>query len=420
MTQSTQPADVETTSGTDVFVARQPIFDRDVKVFAYELLFRAGPENCFAVGTDPDQASSRVISDGVLLMGLGRLTEGKRAFINFTRTLLVSDYGSILPCDDIVVEVLEHVDADADVVAACRRLKAAGYLIALDDFACTERDDDLVPLADFIKVDFQAVSRPADRVALAERFLPLGVQVLAEKVETQEDFEQALAAGYTHFQGYFFSEPVVIKARDIPGFRLNYLRLMRQVNQPELELDELENIIKQELSISYRVLRYINSARFGLRKEVTSIRHALVLVGVKELRKWTSVWALAGLGRDRPQELIVASLVRARFSEMLGPLARLPDRTSELFMLGMFSMIDAIMGRPKEELLGSLPIPADLHAALLGDENDLQRVLDCVVAYERGEWAACSGAAALLGVEDAAIPPCYLEATRWAREIFPA
>ena len=259
------------------FVARQPIFDPHQKVYAYELLFRSGMDNFFDA-SDPDQASTSVIVDRLLLMGMEKLTGGDRAFINCTRNVLIKGYAALLPKDKVVVEILESVEPDDEVVGACLRLKRAGFMLALDDFIYEERLEPLLPLVDFVKVDFRETTE-RDRRALVEKLSPRGIKMVAEKVETRSELQQASEMGYTYFQGYFFSKPEIIVAKDIPGYKLNYLRVLQAVNQPEINLVELENIIKLEASLTYKLLRYLNSAFFGFRTEIRSIHHALALLG---------------------------------------------------------------------------------------------------------------------------------------------
>lgn len=407
----------ESTETGDVFVAAQPIFDRQTKVYGHELLFRSGPDNFFPPGSDPDQATSNVIATGLGMIGLEALTGGAHAFVNLPRNLLVNDFAFILPRQRTVVEILETVKPDREVIEACRRLKRRGYKIALDDFVDEPEHEVLLQFTDFVKVDFQLTAE-AERKAIARRFIRRGIRMLAEKVETQEEVTEASAEGYKFFQGYFFSKPMMVAARDVPGFRLNYLRLLRELNRPQLDFDQVEEIVSHELSISYRVLRAINSAAFGLRSEVKSIRQALVLLGPEQMRKWACVWGLAGLGQDRPVELIVSTIRRARFCELLGGLSHLDILSTEFFLLGLFSTIDAIMGRPKEEILEGLSVPTATCDALLGADTPLGSLLACAIGAERGDWDACSAAGAVLDVTEAEISKCYLEASAFARDAF--
>jgi len=242
----------------DLFIARQPIFTRQQKVYAYELLFRSGPANVFP-DVDPNHASARVITDSLFNLGLQTLTGGKLAFINMTRDLLVGDYASMLPKDEIVIEVLEDVKPDAKVIEVCRQLRDAGYLIALDDFTETPEKAPLVALASIIKVDFLATQKETRR-SLVQRFAPRGIRLLAEKVETQEAFQEAVDLDYTYFQGYFFAKPAVLKAKSAPECRLTYLALLQEVVKREVDLRKVASVIGRDVTLSYKLLRFINSA----------------------------------------------------------------------------------------------------------------------------------------------------------------
>lgn len=398
------------------FVARQPIFDPHQKVYAYELLFRSGLDNFFD-GSDPDQASSSVIIDSLLLMGMEKLTGGDLAFINCTRNVLIKGYAALLPKDQVVVEILESVEPDDEVVGACLRLKRAGFMLALDDFIYKEQLEPLMPLIDFVKIDFRTTTEK-DRRALVEKLSPRGIKMVAEKVETRSELHQALEMGYTYFQGYFFSKPEIIVAQDIPGYKLNYLRVLQAVNQPEINLVELENIIKLEASLTYKLLRYLNSAFFGFRTEIRSIHHALALLGEEELKKWASLVAMAAMGADKPPELVVSVIIRAVFCESLAPQIGMLNRAADLFLLGMMSLIDAILDRPLPEILEKMPISNEIKEALLGGENRFRDVYETVLAYEAADWPKFAEKAKKLNLDEESVPELYLKSVEWAKNTF--
>lgn len=398
------------------FVARQPIFDPQQKVFAYELLFRSGMDNFFDA-SDPDQASTSVIVDSLLLMGMEKLTGGDRAFINCTRNVLIKGYAALLPKDKVVVEILESVEPDDEVVGACLRLKRAGFMLALDDFTYEERIEPLLPLIDFVKIDFRETTE-MDRRALVEKLSPRGIKMVAEKVETRSELQQASEMGYTYFQGYFFSKPEIIVAQDIPGYKLNYLRVLQAVNQPEINLVALENIIKLEASLTYKLLRYLNSAFFGFRTEIRSIHHALALLGEEELKKWASLIAMAAMGADKPPELVVSVIVRAVFCESLAPQIGMMNRSNDLFLLGMMSLIDAVLDRPLPEILEKMPISHEIKEALLGGENRFRDVYETVIAYEAADWRAFAEKASKLNLDEETVPDLYLKSVEWAKNTF--
>lgn len=400
-----------------MFVARQPIFDRQKKVFAYELLFRSGFLNFFTE-RDFDHASSKVIADSALQFGLSSLTGSRRAFINVSRDVLLRDLASVLPPEEVVIELLETIDIDEDVLAACRQLKKAHYWLALDDFVDRAEMAPLVDLADILKIDFRAT--PAEqRKALAKKYGSARVSLLAEKVETLEELGQGLDLGYQYFQGYFFSKPVIVTGKAIPSIKINYLRLLREINRPDVDFAELERIIKQDVSIVYQLLRYINSAAFGLRREIKSIMDALVLLGEYEIRKLASLWALARLGEDKPAELVVTSIVRGRYCEHLAAPAGMHAQKLDLFLMGMFSLIDVITDRAMQEALQHVYVSDEARMALLGESNRHRRVLDTILAYEKGEWRSVAEHAAALGIEEDLIAAEYVSAIEWSTQAYP-
>jgi EAL and modified HD-GYP domain-containing signal transduction protein len=401
----------------EVFVARQPIFDRYRQLYAYELLFRSGLQNVFQA-TDSDRASIKVIADSFLRFGIQRMTGGKRAFINFTRDTLVKGYATLLPKEMVVVEILENVEQDVEVFDACKQLKRLGYTIALDDFVCEDWGNPLVHFADIIKVDFRATSTRL-RAELPPLIASRKIRSLAEKIETRAEFDEAVELGYTYLQGYFFSKPMVLSGRDVPGVRGRYLEVLREVNAPSLDFAQIEALIKREPSLTYKLMTYINSVAFGFRSRITSIRQALALLGEDAVKKWASVVALAGLAQDQPTELVVSSLVRARFCELTAGATMLDDRAPELFFLGLFSLLDTITGRPMAEVLQDLPVADDVKLALLGNRNRLRDVLNCALAYEQAEWDTLSLYANKLKLDDSDAARFYGDAVAWASESLP-
>lgn len=396
------------------FLARQPIHDRKGKIFGYELLFRSGLDNFFDF-SDPDRASSRVIANSFLLFSIEEMTGGALAFLNFTRHVLVHDFGSVLPRDHTVVEVLENVPADAEVVAACRRLKEQGFVLALDDFIDRPEYLPLLELVDIIKVDF-LVSDAATRADYAARFLPRGIRLLAEKVETLEDYQMALELGYHFFQGYYFSRPVIVSRKDIPTAKLPYLRILREANAADIDFPKLAEAIQAEVATSYKLLRYINSAFFGLRKPVTSIVQALALLGEREFKKWISLLSLAELTTDKPTELLNLSLIRGKFCEMAAPLLGYGRRNEDLFLMGLFSLLDAILDRPLDEVLAAIPMTEDTRGALLGATGPLHSLLQLATALERGAWSELPRLTTELQIEEKRLAPLYVAAVQWTNQ----
>lgn len=394
------------------FVARQPILTADEKVFGYELLFRDGVENYFRE-SDADSASRHTL-DTSLQIGLETLCDGRRGFVNCTREVLLKDYMTLLPSPLAVVEVLESVPPDDLVIAAIQRLKQAGYLIALDDFVVDDPRMVLTEMADIIKVDLRLTPLPK-AAAMVKKHGQRRSRLLAEKVETREEFVAAKAAGFVYFQGYFFRHPEVLHAKEIPANRLNCLRLLKTVSEPEVNVRDLEAIIKQEASVCYRLLRYLNSAAFAIQNEVHSIRHALTLLGEREVRRWVRLVATLTAGENRSSELLVSAMVRARFCELLSP--KVPHGDSDLFLMGLLSLIDAIMEIPMTQVLENIPVDHDTKAVLLGEDGKLRPLYDLMIARETGNWDGMTNHARKLGLTDKEVSLAYWNAMQWARQI---
>jgi EAL and modified HD-GYP domain-containing signal transduction protein len=394
---------------TSVFVARQPIVDRQRRVLGYELLFRPLADASSA-GDIGESASAQVISAALLSFDLPRLTHGRRAFINITRDLLISGIPEVLPPGQVVLELLEHIEADDEVVRACEQLRRAGFAIALDDFVLTERTAALVSLADYVKIDWSARASVADINAVAGRQRP---RFIAEKIENAADCADAMGLGFDYLQGFFLGRPATSIAREIPGARLNCLRLMQALHQPSVSLREVEDLVKQDAALCYRILRAVNTAAAGQRTHIDSIRQALLLLGRDVVRRWASLWLLAGVGDSAHEELVVMSTIRARCCERLS--ARLGEEVAaECFLTGLCSLLDAMLDCPMPALLEQLPLSDPVRAALAGEDNLLRRVLECATAYERGDWPRCHQLARQAGVPLEGLPAAQREALQWS------
>lgn len=398
------------------FIARQPIFDHDQKIHAYELLFRNGLDDAFPKDIDGDKATSSVLSDGFFTMGIDTLTGGYPAFVNFTRDILLGGFAELMPSSKLVIEILEDVTPDPKVLAVLERLKKIGFRIALDDYRESDQQSPLIQFADLIKVNFKATSRD-DQRRISRKFRSLGVKLVAEKLETRDDLLSATAMGFDFFQGFFYCKPAIVNKGRIPENKLTKLELLKEVNRPELDIDRIQELVKHDVEMSYKLLRYINSAYFGLRNEATDIRQALVYLGFKNLRKWASLMAVACLGGDKPDELLVTSLVRARFCELTAQHFDLSNRSEELFLMGMFSVIDALLDMTMEDALASIPLAPDLKLALLGEQCRLKHILDFAISYEMGNWEFFEYLKNQLSFDDTTVPELHLDAVKTAEEL---
>ncbi len=389
----------------EVLVGRQPIFDRRDLVVGYELLFRSSSENLAGV-QDADQATASVVMGSLTEIGLERLVGMHAAWINVTRGFILEGFAEAMPGHLTVLEILEGQLIDDELLEAVRHLKRQGYRIALDDFTYTPEADPLLSIVDIVKLDLRSLGREglSSHVEALRRF---GVTLLAEKVETREEHAFCLEAGCDLFQGYFFCRPEIMRDRQIAAGRLPLLQFISTLQDPAVEFTELEQHITHDLVLTYRLLRYVNSAFFSLRREVSSITQALVLLGIENLRRWATLSLFASID-GKPQELTVIALVRAHFCERAG--AGLANSTpGELFTLGLFSVIDALLDSPIEEVVRATPFPADMCEALIEQRGEKGRLLECLVDLEAGRLedarALVEGAAEL-----------YLEAIIWAGE----
>lgn len=396
----------------EAYVARQPIFDLKKTVFAYELLFRDGLKNCVPE-IDGDVATSKVLSSSFLTIGIEQVTGGKRAFINFTENLLKRKVPLMFPPETTVVEILEDVRPDPDLIASCRNIAGSGYLMALDDFVFQDDMGPLVELAEIVKVDFRQT--PMDEIArLVERLSGYRGKLLAEKVETAEEFRDAAALGFQYFQGYFFSRPEILSGREISGTDMGLLRLVAEINQVDYDFEKIESILSADVSISYKLLRYINSAFFRRRTEITSIKHAMRYLGQEEMRRFVSLIALSRIADAKPDELVRAACIKAKFCERLTCEDACRETPGEVFTLGLFANIDAILDRPMAEIMRELPLADRIKAALTDGSNDLGLFLSLSKHYEKGEWQSVCRICGELGIQECRIPPIYTEACQWA------
>jgi len=388
---------------TEVFVARQPIFDRDLSVAGYELLFRHGPGN-EAMVLDHEGATATVVLNALTEIGWERIVGRRTAWINVSREFVLSGLLSAVPPALVCLEILEDQLVDDRLVEACHELSRQGYRLALDDFAYAPEAEPLLELVDAVKLDVLALGTDGMSEHV-ERLKPYGVALLAEKVETPAEHAYCMELGCDLFQGYFFCKPQLLSHRQINANRLALLEVIGALQDPAIELARLEGLIARDVALGIRLLRYINSAFFGLRHEVSSLGQALALLGIENLKPWATLTVFASVD-DKPPELTVTALVRAQFCERAG--ARLRGVTAaQLFTLGLFSVIDALMDVPMSEALASIPFPAEMRDALISHRGEMGRLLDCVTALEAGEFeraeALVPGAARI-----------HLESIMWA------
>ncbi|TYT74363.1 EAL and HDOD domain-containing protein [Desulfobotulus mexicanus] len=399
----------------ETFIARQPIFNTQKQIVAFELLFRNGMDNAMPE-MDGDQASYQLIANSFMDIGIQTLTEGKRAFINFTENLLLEKVPLMLPPKDTVVEILETVRPTPEVIQACREIAAKGYVMALDDFIYTPEWKELTDIARIIKIDFlnTPLTKIKECMAIETKVKPV---FLATKVETHEQFDTAVSMGFILFQGYFFSKPEIIRGRQIQGQYLNLLQITAESAMPDMDLDRMEDLIHRDVGIAYDLLRYINSAYFKCRNEISSIRDALMMLGTDEVRRFIAILTLTKICSNKPEALMKASCIRGRFCERMGAATETPGLSSQLFTLGMFSLLDALLDESMEKILGEISLSKDIEKALLEKTGPLYPFLSLAEAYEKGEWDQVPKALAAIKLPETIIPGLYLEACEWSRNL---
>jgi metal-dependent hydrolase len=397
----------------EAFIGRQAILDQQKKVYAYEILFRSGLKNAFDPNLDGNVATQSVMVNAMLDFGMNKLVSDKRAFINFTEQNLLSRAPKLLPSENVVVEILETVQPTPEILQVVQELKEAGYKIALDDFVLMPGYEPLINMADIIKVDFRITTDPEERKKLRE-ILPQHVRLLAEKIETEEEFQQALDFGYVLFQGYFFCKPTVLHQKRLTSNALSKMRLLREINRQNVDFSAITGVISSDTNLVHKLLTYINSAGVGLNNHVSNLKQATVLLGAGGVRRWVTLVSLQTFSEDKPPELFTLSLLRAKFCELIAGELKRPGLTADTgFLLGMFSLLDVLLGLPMDDVLKEVSLSDELSDALRGKDNDLRRLLDLVVAYEKGDWESVSTYCARENLRPEHLQPTYDKVLEW-------
>jgi len=396
---------------TEVLVARQPIFDSELHILAHELLYRASASHDVAALKDARAATLNVIMNACLEIGLDHLVGSKPAYVNFPKELLVSDAPLPLPLppERIVIEVLEDVSADQEVMSSVAALRRHGHVVALDDFSFEHSDTALLDLADVVKIDIMNL----DTVQLEQTCKALqsrNLLLIAEKIETLEQFELCRRLGFRGFQGFFLHRPETFTGQRMPTNRLAILRIMAELQDPLVSIADLELLVGRDTATSYRMLRCINSSYYNLPRPISSLREAIVILGLDQLRRLCALVMLAGFD-DRPGQLLIDAMTRARMCELLAHHAGIND-SGPYFVTGLFSVLDALVAQPLAEALSELPLAAPITQALLQGEGDLGAALACARNYELGDWSNVQFG----GLDTQQIRSAYMQALRWAEE----
>jgi Predicted signal transduction protein containing EAL and modified HD-GYP domains len=397
-----------------MFIARQPIFNEHLEVYGYELLFRLNSQSTQFGGLSSQGATAMVIT-GLYESGLENLIEDKIAFINFDEIFIHSEAVELIKPERMIVEMLEDIEVSNTLLKRLTDIKAMGYSIALDDFAQTYQTYPLTPLADIIKYDIMVT--PLDAIFTdVTTGLAQGKTLLAEKVETQDEFIKAKEMGFTLFQGYFFSKPQIAgrSFRATPT-RIQYQQLMTEIRTNEPSFERLAELIEQDVMLTYRLLR-LASFRAGC-ELIRSIKFALSYIGLREFERWISILMIHELSKEKPLELIKLSLIRTRFAESLAKRAGMIELENDAALMGLFSVLDAILDQSMEVVLAGMILPQAILDCLIREQGVLFPIYQLMVAYERGDWIQVETTATLLKIEDYYIYHDYREAIKWANNV---
>jgi EAL and modified HD-GYP domain-containing signal transduction protein len=393
------------------YIARQAILNKNKELYAYELLFRDGENNCFP-DISPDEATSKILTDSHLDLGLEDISAGKLVFINFHQDTLLHRFPTSLDPKKVVIEVVETVKPTPELVQACKTIKELGYTIALDDHDFDPRWDVLLPYTDIIKVDIVECDQQAliDNIG---KYVNSNITLIAEKIETMEDFEKYRDMGFNYFQGYFFAKPEIIKQKKLPTSKLSLIELIGASSSAEVDLDKVNTIIQHDVSLSYKLLRFINNPLINKTNKICDLRHALNYMGQVEVKKFIALLALANVGDNKPVELLHLSLVRAKFCDLIGQARSLSNNPPTGFLVGLFSLLDALLDQPMQSIVEKLPIGEDIKAALCGDENELKQFLVLIRAFESGYWQGVATISKQLSLDVKMTHAFYNESLKW-------
>lgn len=395
------------------YIARQPILDSDRKTFGYELLFRDGPKNTFPE-IDPDKATSRLLSDHFLSTHYQTLGNHV-GFVNFPYQSLVNLVPTLFPSDSLVVEVLEDCEPTSELLDAIKKMAKQGYRIALDDFVPSKEWQPFLPYVSFIKFDIRIV--PIAKAGLfISKLRGSKIKFLAEKVETYDEFEQAKKAGFDYFQGYFFSKPELIQRKALQPSFLTIVQLCKEIAKEEIDYKELESLIARDLSLSYKLLTFVNSSAI-VSSKIQSFKQALVYLGEKRLRQFISLVAIASTDSSKPNYLYGLSIQRARFCQLAWCKSGQRSDADLAFLTGMFSLLDCLLDQPLESIVELIPIDEAVKLALTKGEGALGKILSLSKSYEHADWEQVSELGISLELSDEVLSQCYDEALQWSADL---
>ncbi|MBB5336766.1 EAL and HDOD domain-containing protein [Pectinatus brassicae] len=401
----------------NVYVARQPILDKNRETVAYELLFRDGTSNYMSGNTDGYTATKNILTNSMVSLGLNTLTNNKKAFINFTGKNIEDGNVQLLSAETSYIEILENTEPTPSLIESCKKLRQKGYKFVLDDFIYDKKYKPLIDLVDIIKIDFLITTNPTER-RMMRSIIPSHIKLLAEKIENEEDYYQAVTFGYELFQGYFFCKPLVISRKALPTKELSQLLLLREVNAENIDTKKLENIIKQDISLVHKLLNYINSPGVGLSNSVYNIRQAIVLMGIEKVRNWLNLIFLQKFIENKPNEIFIMSIIRARFCELMaGNMNCSETEKDAAFLVGVLSLSNIVLDESLEQAVIDLGLSDKIKEALFNEKSFLGQLLEIAVIYEKGQWTKVDEWLKKYSFSAVKIAQLYNNALVWANGI---
>ncbi|MDP3721754.1 MAG: HDOD domain-containing protein [Anaerolineaceae bacterium] len=389
----------------ELLVGRQPIFNRTMQVYAYELLYRSGDGNR-ADFSDADMATTQVVLNALIEMGLESIVGDAIVFINLTRNFLIGNFPILLPANRVVIEILETVESDPQLLEAVSALRKKGFTLALDDVITLDRISPFVGIANIIKLDLMQIDR-VDLPDIVAGVKSSGFKVLAEKVETQADYNLCRRLGVDYYQGYFLCRPNVVRSQKMDSSRLVIMQSIAMLQNQKTNFTDLETIIARDVGLSYKLLRLSNSGYYSFTTEVKSLRQAISLIGLDTMRGWMSLILMSSLV-DKPPELTNIALQRAHMSESIAKIYGQPQ-PEIFFLVGLFSVLDALMDQPMADIIPELNLSATISDALLKYEGLPGFILKAIKAYEMGDWATVK----TLNIPDETLTSIYLDSIKW-------
>ncbi len=401
----------------ECFTARQPIFDGRLKARAYELLHRESEENRFPANVSPIQATSKVLVNAFLNTNIDRIADDKVVLVNFPLNALQENFPEVAPHDKIILEVLEDVEPTSELYSIFRTLFHKRYRIALDDFVYKPEWEPFLKFVKLVKFDIQ--NTPLDTLGdVIEHFKKKHpkIKLLAEKVESHEEFKLAKKMGFDYFQGYFFAKPEVVRSQSVDISKSTLMNIYVEVMKPEICFNRLNKLFQFDLPLCYKLLSYVNSPAFGIRVEIGSIKQALSFLGEDLLRRFICLLVTSELSRNKPPELLKTSIYRARFCERIVKRTPFSKFSERAFLAGLFSTIDAVLDNSMVEIMEQLPLDRDIKLALAQNVGLLAGAINIIKAYEKGEWDDVESLSKSIQLNLNDIQIIYEEALNWERQ----